>query len=64
MLMITENESDLLILSLIIECSILTHVSIKIARGLVGNKIYGMMQHSCLFIHIHIHIISREKELN
>lgn len=64
--MITANESDLLILSLIIECSILTHVSMKIVRrdSLEVKYIERYRAHMCLLTHIHIHILSRQIELH
>lgn len=52
MLMITASESDVLILSLIVDCGILAHVSMKIPKGLVGKKIYGMMLHTCVCLQI------------
>lgn len=45
--MITASESDVLILSLIVDWSILAHVSMKIPKGLIRKKLYGMMLHTC-----------------
>lgn len=56
MLIITANESDLLILSLTIGGSILTYVQMKLAKRLVGNKTHRLVQHKCVCLHVYVYL--------